>query len=38
MFKYNESELEVATLEWLEELGYDILIWNKPKQKWEKHN
>ncbi|GAB1810769.1 type I restriction endonuclease subunit R [Priestia megaterium] len=25
MFKYNESELEVATLEWLEELGYDIV-------------
>ena len=25
MFKYNESELEVATLEWLEELGYDII-------------
>ncbi|MDI3236124.1 type I restriction endonuclease subunit R [Exiguobacterium antarcticum] len=24
MFKYNESELEIATLEWLEELGYDI--------------
>ncbi|MBP0723934.1 type I restriction endonuclease subunit R [Bacillus sp. RG28] len=25
MFKYNESELEVAALEWLEELGYDIV-------------
>ncbi|MDW2886433.1 type I restriction endonuclease subunit R [Exiguobacterium artemiae] len=25
MFKYNESELEVATLEWLEELGYKIM-------------
>lgn len=25
MFKYNESELEIATLEWLEELGYDII-------------
>ena len=25
MFNYNESELEVATLEWLEELGYDIV-------------
>ena len=25
MFKYNESELEIATLEWLEDLGYDIV-------------
>ncbi len=26
MFKYNESELEIATLEWLmKELGYDIM-------------
>lgn len=25
MFKYNESELEMATLEWLEELGYSII-------------
>lgn len=25
MFKYNESELEIATLEWLEELGYEIV-------------
>lgn len=25
MFKYNESDLEIATLEWLEALGYDII-------------
>lgn len=25
MFKYNESELELATLEWLEDLGYNIV-------------
>ncbi|CEI80374.1 Type-1 restriction enzyme R protein [Oceanobacillus oncorhynchi] len=25
MFKYNESELEVGTLEWLEGLGYEIV-------------
>ena len=25
MFKYNESELEVAALEWLEEMDYEII-------------
>lgn len=25
MFKYNESELEVATLEWLKDLDYDVM-------------
>lgn len=25
MFKYNESELEIATLEWLEEMDYEIV-------------